>query len=362
MMGKWLAAVLVAGALTGCSPVNPYYDPNQPHHTKQGFRNLYSHATPGKVDFWRWQFDRWMRGLPHPPEESLTPVVADVAWLKEPSSEVRVTWIGHSTLLVQLGQFNLLTDPIFSERASPVSFAGPKRHQPPGVALEDLPRIDAVVISHNHYDHLDLASVRALAKQRGGPPVFMVPLGVDVWFRKNVPEAADLRPLDWWGQTIVGDAVFTLLPVQHWSARTPFDRSATLWGAWAVRTREPAFNFLFGGDFGYSRDLATIGERAGPFDLAALPIGGYAPRWFMRVHHMNPTEAVQVHRKVRAKASVGIHWGTFELTDEPLDQPPHELARAMRYAEVPPEEFFVMRHGETRILRDGRWLVRAPGD
>ncbi|WP_233146238.1 MBL fold metallo-hydrolase [Pigmentiphaga sp. NML080357] len=362
MMRKWLAAVLAAGALSGCSPVNPYYDPAQPHHTEHGFRNLYSYSTPGTLDFWRWQFDRWMQDLPPAPTELLAPVVADAAWLKEPSSEVRVSWIGHSTLLVQLGRFNLLTDPMFSERASPFTFAGPKRHQPPGIALADLPHIDAVVISHNHYDHLDLDSVKALAAQRGGPPVFMVPLGVDVWFRQNVPEATDLRPLDWWGQTIVGDAILTLLPVQHWSARTPFDRSATLWGAWAVQTREPAFNFLFGGDFGYSRDIATIGERMGPFDLAALPIGGYAPRWFMRGHHMNPTEAVQAHQELRAKASVAIHWGTFELTDEALDQPPRELARARRYAGMGPDEFFVMRHGESRVWRDERWLVRAPGN
>ncbi|MDX3904474.1 MAG: MBL fold metallo-hydrolase [Pigmentiphaga sp.] len=362
MLGKWLAAVAAAGAVAGCTPVNPYYDPAQPHHTERGFRNLYSYAASSTLDFWRWQFNRWNRGLPPPPTDSLAPVVADVAWLQAPSDDVRVTWVGHSTLLVQAGGFNLLTDPMFSERASPVSFAGPKRHQPPGIALADLPRIDAVVISHNHYDHLDLASVKALAAQQGGPPVFMMPLGVDVWFRQHVPEATDLRPLDWWGQTIVGVAVLTLLPVQHWSARTPFDRSTTLWGAWSVQTREPAFSFLFGGDFGYSRDIATIGERMGPFDLAALPIGGYAPRWFMRSHHMSPTEAVHVHHELRARASVGIHWGTFELTDEALDQPPRELARARRYAEVPAEEFFVMRHGETRVWRDGRWLVRAPGD
>ncbi|VCU69229.1 metal-dependent hydrolase [Pigmentiphaga humi] len=357
-MRRWLAGLL-AVAMAGCSPVNPYYDPAQPHHTPHGFRNLYATPGSGSLDFWRWQFERWSEGLPPPPTESLAPVAADTDWIRQPSSEVRVSWVGHATLLVQIGGFNLLTDPMFSERASPVSFAGPRRHQAPGIGLADLPHIDAVVISHNHYDHLDLASVRALAAQPGGPPAFMVPLGVDAWFREHVPGATDLRPLDWWGRTTVGGALLTLLPVQHWSARTPFDRSASLWGAWAVETRDPAFKFLFGGDFGYSSDLAAIGERMGPFDLAALPIGAYEPRWFMRGHHMNPAEAIQAHRDVRAGASIGIHWGTFELTDEALDQPPRDLALARRQAGMDEREFFVMRHGESRIWRDGKWMIRA---
>jgi L-ascorbate metabolism protein UlaG (beta-lactamase superfamily) len=357
---RWLSVLLAMGLLTGCSRVNTYYDAGLPHHRPDGFRNNYGFHTQDSADVWRWQFERWRAGLPHAPTSPLVPVVADVPWIKAPSDDVRVTWVGHSTLLVQIGAFNLLTDPIFSERASPVSFAGPKRWQPPGLAIADLPHIDAVLISHNHYDHLDLPSVRALAQQAGGPPVFMVPLGVDVWFRINVPAATDLRPLDWWGQTVVGPALLTLLPVQHWSSRTPFDRNQTLWGAWAVRTQAPAFHFMFGGDFGYSQDIADIAKKEGPFDLAAIPIGAYQPRWFLSGQHIDPTEAVRVHQELHARSSVAIHWGTFNLTDEPLDQPPVDLAKARDAAGVPADDFFVMKHGETRVWRDGKWLIRAP--
>jgi L-ascorbate metabolism protein UlaG (beta-lactamase superfamily) len=353
-----LAAVALAA---GCSRVNPYYDPTLAHHTPEGFKNNYPHSTPGRLDLLSWNYERWRDNLPPPPTASLAPVVADVEWLQQSSSDVRLTWVGHSTLLVQIGGFNLLTDPVFSERASPVSFAGPRRWQAPGVALADLPHIDAVVISHNHYDHLDLASVRALAAQKGGPPVFMLPLGIDVWFRINVPEAKDLRPLDWWGQTVVGDNLLTLVPVQHWSARTPFDRNVSLWGAWAIRSKEPAFNFLFGGDFGYSKDIDVIAERAGPFDLAAIPIGAYEPRWFMTPQHINPAESVRTHQVIKASSSVAIHWGTFNLTDEALDRPPIDLDIARKAAGVAEEDFFVMKHGESRVWRDGHWLIRAAG-
>lgn len=180
-----IALIGLVALSMGCSNVNPYYDPNKPHHTQSGFTNDYAPDKPNGGDFLRWRWDRWWNNLPKPPAEPIRPVEPNLAFIQNNEDEVAVTWIGHATVLLQVGGLNVLTDPQFSDRASPVSFAGPPRHQRPGVALEDLPRIDAVVISHAHYDHLDLASVKALYQQDGGPPRFFLPLGMDQWFMKS---------------------------------------------------------------------------------------------------------------------------------------------------------------------------------
>ena len=263
-----------------------------------------------------------------------------------------VTWIGHASALVQAGGINVLTDPVFSERASPLSFIGPRRAQPPGLALAQLPHIDAVLVSHNHYDHLDEASVLALNRQAGGPPLFIVPLGLKAWLAGlGIDNAVEL---DWWHSQRVGESEVVLTPVQHWSGRGLTDRLATLWGGYAVFS--PGFQWYFSGDTGYSKDFADIRQRfasrqqAGGFDIALLAVGAYEPRWFMASQHVNPTEAVQIHRDLGAKRSLGVHWGTFELTDEPLDQPPRDLATASRAAGLAEGEFFVLAVGETRRL------------
>jgi len=328
---------------------------NKTHHTAEGFRNNYpSNGIRGS--FWKWQRERWAKGLPKTPDggyrfELLRP---DVAWLQENRTEPTLTWIGHATFLLQLHGLNILTDAHFSERASPVQFAGPRRVVAPALRLAELPHIDAVVISHNHYDHLDRGSVEQLAAQRGGSPHFFVPLGLQAWFeRVGIP---GVTQLDWWEQAEHGGLRFMLTPVQHWSSRTPWDRDRTLWGGWVVE--HPQFRFFFAGDTGYSPDFKDIGERLGFVDLAAIPIGAYDPRWFMQIMHVNPEEAVKIHQDLRARHSVAMHWGTFILTDEPLDEPPHRLAQARRDAGISPESFFVMKHGETRklagLLRDPR--------
>ena len=335
---------------------NPHYDPSKPHHTPDGFRNRYPHArTDG--DFWKWQQERRRLKLPKPPTQDLSCVAPDLAAVHRPPNVPQLTWIGHETLLLQIDGLNVLTDPVFSKRASPLPFAGPRRHQPPGLSLKQLPHIDLVLISHNHYDHLDKASVRALMRQPGGAPMFFVPLGIDHWFARNVRgtrlsgDNANVRAFDWDDEaTLVGrSGPFTVhfCAVQHWSARGLYDRNHTLWGSWALL--HPQLRFWFSGDLGYSQDTRDIGARFGHFDVAAIAVGAYEPRWFMKAQHIDPAEAVQVMRDIGAQQAVGIHWGTFPLTDEALDQPIADLASALKAADVPAERFLLFRHGETRV-------------
>jgi N-acyl-phosphatidylethanolamine-hydrolysing phospholipase D len=258
-----------------------------------------------------------------------------------------VTWIGHATTLVQAGGLNVLTDPVFSERASPVPFAGPKRAQPPGVALADLPPVDVVLVSHNHYDHLDRASVVDLDRRGEGRTLFLVPLGNKAWMEaqgiRNVVE------LDWWDTHVLGAVTFQLVP------------GAALVGAQPGRSQpdplgrlgraRPDLHWYFSGDTGYSNYFADTRARGGAVDLALLAIGAYEPRWFMQAQHMDPAEAVQAHKDLGARRSIAIHWGTFALTDEPLDQPPRDLAQARRAAGVADDEFAMLRIGETRWLQ-----------
>jgi N-acyl-phosphatidylethanolamine-hydrolysing phospholipase D len=345
---------LAAGWLLAASgtQANPYYDPAKPHHTPEGFRNNYveSVAKPFSA-LLRWKMDQARDHLPPPPRETIPVVAPELARLKANSTQASVTWIGHASTLVQCGSLNVLTDPIFSDRASPLAFAGPKRAQPPGIAIDDLPPIDVVVISHNHYDHLDRASVARLNERSNGRTLFLVPLGLKPWFEQQ--GIRQVIELDWWDRHVHAGVEFRLVPVQHWSARALDDRNKTLWGGWAVFA--PNLRWYFSGDAGYSRDFADTRERLADrakdgrlFDVALLAIGAYEPRWFMTQQHMNPAEAVQAHQDLGARRSIGVHWGTFELTDEPLDQPPRDLAAARQAAAVADEDFFVLKIGETR--------------
>lgn len=321
--------------------------PEQKHHTAEGFRNNYPTGWV-RGSFWKWQLDRWRNGLPKIPEngwhfDSIRP---DVAWIKGNRTEPVITWLGHATMLLQLGGANILTDPHLTERASPLGFAGPKRVMPPALDFNELPHIDAVVVSHNHYDHLDEGTVRRLSHQAGGSPLFLVPLGLRSWFvGKGIRNVVEL---DWWQSYEHMGLTFTLAPVQHWSARSIWDRNRTLWGGW--RVAHPTLSFFFCGDTGYSQDFGDIRTRLGEVDLAAIPIGAYEPRWFMKVMHVNPEEAVKIHRDLGARHSIAMHWGTFVLTDEALDEPPHRLVTALRDYDIRPEKFWLLKHGESRKL------------
>lgn len=352
--------------IVGCSGASSYYDPARPHHTATGFKNNHTGSVNKTFgEFVRWQIERREQGLPKPPQQPTPTQPPDLAAIKRYASASKVlpttpqiTWIGHASMLVQAGGLTVLTDPIFSERASPVQFLGPKRAQPPGITLADLPPIDVVLISHNHYDHLDKASVQALARRSaaaGKPTLFLVPLGLKAWFAdRGIQNTVEL---DWWDKYTFGGVEFNFTPVQHWSSRSFFDRSQTLWGGYAVFA--PDFHWYFNGDTGYSTDFVDTQlkfadrqklDQGGGFDLALIPVGAYQPRWFMSEQHVNPDESVKIHRDLQAKRSVGIHWGTFELTDESLDQPPKDLAEASKAQHLKGGEFTVMAIGETRIL------------
>lgn len=251
-----------------------------------------------------------------------------------------VTWIGHSTMLVRMSGVTFLTDPIFSARASPLSFAGPERLVPPGVPLEELPPIDFALLSHDHYDHTDLPSVEALAK-RGTR--FVVPVGLGELVRSVGGEAQEL---DWWETAQVGKVRVHCVPAQHFAGRSLTDGNTRLWVGWVVEGKDR--RFYHAGDTGYFPGFKEIGERLGPIDLAAIPIGAYSPASIMRFVHLDPKEAIQAGLDVRAKRILGMHFGTFDLTDEPPDEPPRWFHAEARRRRLGAKRVWTFNVGETR--------------
>jgi N-acyl-phosphatidylethanolamine-hydrolysing phospholipase D len=331
------------------------------HHTPSGFRNHYvASVQKSWRELLRWQWQRRRAGQPPAPRTPTPTAAAPLDFLRENAAAgaamvPTVTWIGHATAMVQASGLNVLTDPIFSQRASPFRFLGPRRVQPPGIALRDLPRIDVVVVSHNHYDHLDRDSIKALAKQPDGPPLFLVPLGVRAWMSSQGIER--VAELDWWGHHEHGGVEFYFTPAQHWSARGIRDRNQTLWGAWSVLGAD--LHWFFSGDTGYSADFIDTRRHfaarqtaacGGGFDVALIAVGACEPRWFMREQHVNPEEAVQIHLDLGAKRSIGVHWGTFELSDEPLDHPLEVLPGARARLGVSEAAFSLLAIGQTSRL------------
>ena len=256
-----------------------------------------------------------------------------------------VTWVGHSTLLVQMGGVSFLTDPIWSKTPSPISFMGPRRFVEPGIALGDLPEIDFVLISHNHYDHLDLPTLVDLAV-RNPETRFMVPHGNGDLLRRN--GIVNVEEYDWGDVTEHAGVMIHCLPSQHWSKRGLGDDQKALWASWAITG--PERRFYFAGDTGYFDGFRRIGKTLGPFDLAALPIGAYAPREMMRFTHMNPEESVESAIDLRAERALAIHFGTFDLSDEPVDEPPHRFLDAARKSGLGEDAAWVIRIGETRAF------------
>lgn len=277
-----------------------------------------------------------------------------------PSEDIQVTWIGHATVLVQMDGLNILTDPVLNDYCGMAPGVGVKRYRPVPCAVDDLPVIDAVCISHNHYDHLDYGSVCDLNERFGHKIHWFVPMGLRSWMNdcgcKNVVE------LEWWNEchhpkfTNKTKAVkFAFTPAQHWCRRGLNDTNHVLWGSWTVIGAKN--RFFFAGDSGYCHIFKQIGKTYGPFDLAAIPIGAYEPRGLMSFQHVNPEEAVEIHQDVKSHFSLGIHWGTFNLSYEHYLDPPKKLSEALRNKGISNQMFCTLKHGETKIVKKVREQV-----
>jgi len=341
--------LLAGGFLLSCTMI-PDSDPlpgGPAHHTKTGFRNLY--APPLNKTFFSFLRMRWFGDDRWADHEALSDGVprrqVDLDKIADPPTDrLQVTWIGHSTFLLQAGGVNVLTDPIFANRASPLSFAGPKRYTPHVIDYAKLPKIDYVVISHDHYDHLDETAVKIL----GDGPRYLVPLRLKRWFIDQGVSTDRVEELDWWDTRTYADLDVQAMPSQHWSGRGLWNRNATLWATW--RLTFGGRTIWFAGDTGYNDvQFKEIGKAVKTIDLGLIPIGGYAPRHFMKISHVNPEEAVQIHLDIGAKQSVGMHWGTYPLTAEPPTEPVDRLEEAVKQANLPEGAFRWMTLGETAI-------------
>jgi N-acyl-phosphatidylethanolamine-hydrolysing phospholipase D len=340
------AVVFIVAALLFAGCANSATDPQPggpPHHADGGFRNT-DPAFRRPSSWTRSSFViRRLWSTTIAPRSFVAPrVVNDGAALRAGLINPSITWVGHATLLLQVGGVNVLTDPNWGERASPLSWAGPRRLSPPGIAFEDLPRIDVVLISHDHYDHLDLSTVKRLAQNHA--PLFLVPLGLKAWFSAGGIDRVE--ELDWWGERLYRGVNFVCVPAQHFSQRTLWDGNRRLWASWAVLSSHR--KLYFSGDTGYFAGFTQIGKRYGPFDVAAIAIGAYMPPEIMKGVHTAPEEAVQAFIDLKAQALLGIHWGTFDLAEEPLDEPPRRMLNEISRRGIDSSRAWIFSLGETR--------------
>jgi L-ascorbate metabolism protein UlaG (beta-lactamase superfamily) len=322
----------------------PGYDgPKSDHFDGQRFFNATATAGHGLRDLLRWQRTRQRKLWPEWVENRAQPALpAALA-----NGQIALTFINHITFLLQFNGLNVLTDPVYSQRVSPFRSLGPRRHRAPGLAFESLPPINLVVISHNHFDHLDIEALLRLNREHS--PRFVTTLGNRAFLAEFGIHAVD--ELDWWQSVAAAGADVMLTPAQHWASRRPRSRNRTLWGGFIVRAG--GRQVYFAGDTGYGAHFGQVRERVGRVDLALLPIGAYEPRWFMEDQHMNPDDSVRAHKDLQPKVSVGTHFGCFQLTDEGIDDPPLDLAIARERHGIAADAFQVLETGETRLF-DGQ--------
>lgn len=336
----FIIVLLIIGALAyfNYTQTSRYHGAVSDHFNGTVFVNAQPYHQHNFIDVMRWALTasraKWPSYIENHSAPELTPATQE---------QIKATWVNHATMLVQAANFNFLTDPIWTERASPVSFIGPKRVRAPGVAFKNLPRIDAVFVSHNHYDHLSLPTLKRLSDQFN--PVIFVPLGLKSLLERHGIQ--NVIEMDWWQTHKVKEAVITFLPTKHWSQRGVGDRYKTLWGSYGIAVGNK--KIYFAGDAGYSPYFKTIQQQWGKPDLAFLPIGSYLPEWFMKENHMNPAEALQAHHDLQASHSIGIHFGTFQLSDEAIDQPLIDLQAAKAKQQVADDAFVALDIGQTKV-------------
>lgn len=341
----FLATLIVALFVVDMLLSAPQYEDNQSDHFNgKKFLNPHEDVTHNFFDIIKWWFGGNNKGIWEKQEKNV--VQSPLSETKIKDSACQITFVNHATFLIQVDGLNILTDPIWSYRASPYTWIGPKRMRPPGIAFDDLPEIDTVLISHNHYDHLDIPTVKRLKQQHD--PQFIVPLGVEKLLHwHGISRTAHL---DWWEKYSTGnDLSLTAVPAQHFSGRGLFDRNQTLWCGYVMHSA--LGNIYFAGDTGYGTFIKKIRNKFGPMFTSLLPIGAYKPRWFMESIHMSPEEAVKAHLTLQSRYSIGTHFGTFPMADDGMYEPIEDLAGAREKYEVSERDFCVLKEGKPHQLQ-----------
>lgn len=313
-----------------------YQGSKSDHFDGQKFKNMDGIKARGLSDVLKWQLNS---------KKGPWETKKDIESKKAPgnfsdSNSVQITFVNHSTFLIQMDGFNILTDPVWSERASPFSWAGPKRKRIPGIKMKDLPKINFILLSHNHYDHLDISALQKLYEKHKAK--IFCPLGVDLYLiQKGINNT---QSMDWWDETEFDSFNIISVPAQHFSGRGMFDRDATLWSGFLIERNK--HKIYFAGDSGYNQNLfKQIGDRFKEIDISFIPIGAYKPEWFMSPVHVSPNEAVKIHKDVHSKKSIGMHFGTFALADEGQKEPITDLKKAMQVHAIPESDFITLKEG-----------------
>lgn len=346
MFSIWISGILfltLVLILGGCMLSGPKYKgPKSDHFNGKQFVNQGGVKAKGLGDVLKWVVRR--HRVHWPPAENNEPGPKPPERVSGDS--LRITFVNHSTFLIQTQGINILTDPIWAKRASPFQWAGPKRKRNPGIRFEDLPKIDVILLSHNHYDHLCLPTLKRLLANN--KPLIITPLGVGKYLRNRKMDAH--TDLDWWDKTpLPGGLILTCVPAQHFSARGVLDRDATLWCGYVISGTQG--NIYFAGDSGYGSFFKSIGEKFGEMRCSLIPIGAYRPEWFMSPIHISPAQAVQVHTDVKSKQSFAIHFGTFPLADDGQEQPLTDLAKALKDQQIEPNRFVALKEGEGILVK-----------